>query len=306
MITLDNIHKMFGNTLAVEGISLSIEPGEIVGLLGPNGAGKTTTLRILAGVLPPTKGKVTIDGKRFDKDEYTIKQRIGYLPENNPLYDELTVEEHLNFWTRMKGIPETEKKEAIAFAVDKTGISSVYYRLIGELSKGFRQRAGLAQAILAQPEILLLDEPTEGLDPNQRRDIQVLLQDLKKSRTVIVSSHVLGEISKLANRIIIIHEGMVVGDDTPQKLVKRQAGSQELKVEIKGKAVMTNLKKLKGVKVVEKMEPEVYRVVTGQKKDIRSEIFDLAVKKKWKLLGVTEIERQLEDVFSELTEGEAS
>lgn len=302
MIKLTNVKKSFGETVAIDGISIDIKPGEIVGLLGPNGAGKTTILRILAGVLPQSSGKVIFDGKNFSDDEFYIKKRIGYLPENNPLYEEFTVEEHLNFWTRMKGIGENEEKDAIVFAVEKTGIESVYYRIIGELSKGFRQRVGLAQAILAQPEILLLDEPTEGLDPNQRRDIQQLLSDLKESRTVIVSSHVLGEISKLASRMVIIHQGKVVGDDSPKKLIQQHSDGKLVRVEVTGKAILTSLKSLKGVLKAKKVGKQVYELAVSAKKDIRSDIFEMAVKKKWKLLEVNQIERQLEDVFSELTE----
>jgi ABC-2 type transport system ATP-binding protein len=302
MITLDKVTKCFGETQAVDGISLSVKPGEIVGLLGPNGAGKTTTLRMLAGVLPPTKGKITIDNKSFTEAEQELKRRIGYLPEDNPLYDELTVEEHLNFWAKMKQLTPQETREAVDFAVNKTGISEVYYRLIGELSKGYRQRVGLAQAVLARPEILLLDEPTEGLDPNQRRDIQKLLNDLKASRTVIVSSHVLGEITKIATRIIIISQGKVVGDDTPGNLVKTTGGKQTILVEITGKEVMAKLKGLKEVETVTKVGTNQYRVSGTGKGDIRPQIFKLAVKEKWILLTLHQIERQLDEVFSELTE----
>lgn len=302
MITLDKVTKRFGDTQAVDGISLSVKPGEIVGLLGPNGAGKTTTLRMLAGVLPTTKGKITIDNKSFIEAEQELKRRIGYLPEDNPLYDELTVEEHLNFWAKLKQLTPQEKREAVDFAVDKTGIGEVYYRLIGELSKGYRQRVGLAQAVLAKPEILLLDEPTEGLDPNQRRDIQKLLNDLKASRTVIVSSHVLGEITKIATRIIIISQGKVVGDDTPGNLVKTTGGKQTILVEITGKEVMAKLKGLKEVETATKVGTNQYRVLATGKSDIRPQIFKLAVKEKWILLTLHQIERQLEEVFSELTE----
>lgn len=303
MITVAKVSKKFGPSSAVDGISLTIKPGEIVGLLGPNGAGKTTTLRMLAGVLPPSRGTITIDGKRFDEAEHEIKRRIGYLPEDNPLYDELTVEEHLKFWASLKQIPKDERTKAIQLAVDSVGIGEVYYRLIGELSKGYRQRVGLAQAILSRPDILLLDEPTEGLDPNQRRDIQTLLHQLKKGRTLLVSSHVLGEISRIANRIVIINQGKVVGDDTPTNLTKSSGKQQVVIVEATGKAVLTNLKGLKGVDKVETAEGEsMYRVLSTSKQDIRSDIFKLAVTKKWTLLTLKRVERQLEDVFAELTE----
>jgi len=302
MITLNKVGKNFEQVKAVEEISLTIKPGEIVGLLGPNGAGKTTTLRMMAGVLPPSKGSLTINNHSFLTHGQELKQKIGFLPENNPLYDELTVEEHLQFWAQLKGIPKTKLPEARSFAVDKTGIGEVYYRLIGELSKGYRQRVGLAQAILSQPEILLLDEPTEGLDPNQRRDIQALLMSLKKDRTVIVSSHVLGEISKLATRIVIIAQGKVVGDDTPTNLTKMKSGRQIVEVEIVGNEIGASLKKLPGVEAVTKTATNFYQIEANRKKDIRPELFKLAVQKKWTLLTLRQVERQLEDVFSELTE----
>jgi ABC-2 type transport system ATP-binding protein len=302
MIILNNVSKKFEQTEAVKNISLKIKPGEIVGLLGPNGAGKTTTIRMLTGVLPPTKGKVEINGKNFFDNSTQLKSMIGYLPENNPLYEDLTVEEHLYFWLGMKGIVDGKRqKEAINFSVESTGIGSVYYRFIGELSKGYRQRVGLAQAILAKPEILILDEPTEGLDPNQRRDIQKLLVELQKSRTVIVSSHVLGEISKLASRIIIIHNGRVVGDDTPTNLVKAQSGEQEIEVEILGKGVSKGLATLSHVKSVNSKGKNTYLIVVDTDKDLRQDIFDLAVGKKWKLLEIKVKTRELEDVFTELT-----
>lgn len=302
MIKLNKITKKFGTTLAVKGISIKIMPGEIVGLLGPNGAGKTTTLRMMAGVLPPTNGTVEIDGKNIS-DHEEIKTRIGYLPEDNPLYEELTVEEHLHFWAQMKGMKKEEAETAIAYAIEKTGIKEVYYRLIGELSKGYQQRVGLAQAILGKPDILLLDEPTEGLDPNQRRDIQDLLNELKKSRTVIVSSHVLSEISKIANRIIIISQGLVVGDDSPENLIKSSDGVQEVEIEIQGAHLIKEIKAIPGVTEVIKEKKGKYKVrgeVSGE--DLRPKIFKAAVKNKWILLTIRSVERQLEEVFSELTE----
>lgn len=303
MINLERISKRFDQVKAIEDISLKVNPGEIVGLLGPNGAGKTTTLRIMAGVLPQTTGKVQIDGKNFLDHEVELKKRIGYLPENNPLYDELTVEEHLKFWVNLKNIPKSEKDEAIEFAVTKTGIAEVYYRIIGELSKGYRQRVGLSQAILGQPDILLLDEPTEGLDPNQRRDIQELLVSLKKDRTVIVSSHVLGEIAKLASRVVIIASGTIVGDDTPQNLTHAKAGQQVIEVEIEGIKVKPALEKLKGVIKVESIGTKQYRITGKSKEDLRPRVYQLAVGNKWTLLTLKAVERQLEEVFSELTEG---
>jgi ABC-2 type transport system ATP-binding protein len=301
MITLTHVKKVFDGHTAVADISLTVKPGEIVGLLGPNGAGKTTTIRMMAGVLPPSGGTIRINNKTFVDHEYELKSKIGYLPENNPLYDDLTVEEHLMFWGKMKGLSGSTLKDAIGFAVLNTGIGDVFYRLIGELSKGYRQRVGLSQAILSRPEILLLDEPTEGLDPNQRREIQQLLGELKKDRTVIVSSHVLSEISKLASRIVIIHQGLVVGDNTPKNLTKRTDKKQVIELELKGKSLLTQLKKLKGVNKVMKVSGDTYSIEADGKSDLRPNIFKLANQQKWTLLSVRQIDRQLEDVFTELT-----
>lgn len=301
MIKISKLTKNFDQTPVVKGVSLTIKPGEIIGLLGPNGAGKTTTIRMIAGVLPPSKGKITINGMSYTDKGEELKQQIGYLPENNPIYDELTVEEHLHFWAKVKSIPESKINNSIKFAVSRTGIADVYYRFIGELSKGYRQRVGLAQAILSKPEILLLDEPTEGLDPNQRKDIQKLLSELKKDRTVIVSSHVLSEISQLANRIVIIHQGQVVGDDSPSNLVKQTGGKTIIETEIKGNKVTKTLSQIDGIESVESLGKQKYILTTIGKKDIRPLIFKTAVKNNWVILEMHTRARQLEDVFSELT-----
>lgn len=302
MITLENVTKIYGQNPVVESVSLSIKPGEIVGLLGPNGAGKTTTIRMIAGVLPPSNGSISVNGLTHIDNSMGLKSQIGYLPEDNPLYEDLTVEEHLHFWGRMKGLGTDELPGAITFAIESTDITDVYYRFIGELSKGYRQRVGLAQAIMNQPSILLLDEPTEGLDPNQRRDIQALLAKLRKDRTVIVSSHVLGEISHLADRIIIIHKGTVVGDDSPQNLVSSNKNTVELLTEIKGSGVMRGLREIPGVAKVAKEGVNRYRITAKKSGDVRETLFAQCVKQKWVLLEMRPLERQLEDVFSELTE----
>ena len=193
MIELKKVVKRFDQVTALDGLSFTVKKGEIVGLLGPNGAGKTTTLRVLAGVLPISQGKILVNRQPLDKVIRQLKEKIGYLPENNPLYEEMTVEEYLYFWAEIKGLDREAQSRAINLVINQTGIGEVYYRLIGNLSKGYRQRVGLSQAILTRPEILLLDEPTEGLDPNQRQQIRKLIKQLGKNRTVIVSSHVLSE-----------------------------------------------------------------------------------------------------------------
>ncbi len=300
MITVSNLSKRFDQAYVVSDINISIQKGEIVGLLGPNGAGKTTTLRMIAGVLPPSKGSVKINNVDITLDN-SVKRNIGFLPENNPLYEEMTVEEYLSFWAHMKGIPKEQQKDAIDFVVGHCGIAEVYYRPIGELSKGYRQRVGFSQAILTKPDILILDEPTEGLDPNQRQDISALITDLSKERTVIISSHVLSELAKLASRMIIINKGTIVADATPEKLRTLGTGNQVVEVEIHGDSVSAELKKLKGVKHVEQSKKNYFELEVDKKLDIREDIFKLAVKKKWVLLTLVAKERAIEDVFSQLT-----
>lgn len=300
MITLTKLSKRFDRQFVVSDVNLKIKQGEIVGLLGPNGAGKTTTLRMIAGVLPPSKGTVVIDDKNIETDGI-VKKRIGFLPENNPLYDELTVEEYLSFWADMKEIPKGERQEAIDFVVDRCGITDVYYRPISELSKGYRQRVGLSQAILTKPDILILDEPTEGLDPNQRQDIAALIRDLGKERTVIISSHVLSELAKIVNRMIIIHKGAIVADETPDNLRRLGSSSQIVEMEVKGNHVISTLKKVDGVIGVHEAKKDYYVIEVEKKLDIREKLYQLSVKNKWTLLTLVAKERAIEDVFSQLT-----
>lgn len=300
MITLTKLSKRFDRQFVVSDVNLKIKQGEIVGLLGPNGAGKTTTLRMIAGVLPPSKGSVVIDETNIETNGF-VKKRIGFLPENNPLYEELTVEEYLSFWSDMKEIPKSERQEAIDFVVDRCGIAEVYYRPISELSKGYRQRVGLSQAILTKPDILILDEPTEGLDPNQRQDIAALIRDLGKERTVIISSHVLSELAKIVNRMVIIHKGAIVADETPDNLRRLGSSSQTVEIEVKGNHVLSSLKKVDGVIDVQETKKDYFVVEVEKKLDIREKLYKLAVKNKWTLLTLVARERAIEDVFSQLT-----
>lgn len=301
MLIAQDLTKQFNTREVVKNISFKIKEGEIVGLLGPNGAGKTTTLRMIAGVLPPTDGSITLDGKNvIDTPEQ--KSKIGFLPENNPLYFDMLVSEYLEFWSNIKGLTGATKKDAIDFVVKSCGISDVYYRPIGELSKGYKQRVGLSQAILTKPDLLILDEPTEGLDPNQRHDIANLITELGKKRTVIISSHVLSELARITNRMIIINQGEIVADDTPENL--RSAGGKKnmIEVEVTGRNVEKTLAKIKGVKKVDAKKEGMYVIEAEGKNDIREEIFKTAVAKKWKLLTLYRRESDMEEVFSRLTQ----
>lgn len=252
MIRLKNVCKEFGEIKAVDDISLSIKKGEIVGFLGPNAAGKTTTLRMIAGVLPPSDGEVVINRKQVSQNKNKLQKNIGYLPENNPLYENLTVEEFLHFFLEIKGVAKKHWNKSIDYIVENTGIEKAFYRPIGELSKGFRQRVGLAQALLTKPKILILDEPTEGLDPNQRTEIHKLIKKLAKKRTVLIASHILPEITKIANRVVIIHKGKKVADGTYKELSKLQKGGTTLEVKVSSGAAIKRIKKIKGVVSVSK------------------------------------------------------
>ncbi len=304
MIELKNVSKRFDTQVAVKDVTFTIATGEVVGFLGPNGAGKTTTVRMIAGVLPPSRGKVLVNGRDLFADEVTHRPHIGYLPENNPIYDDMTVEEFLQMWATLKQIKKVEQKKAIEEAVVSSGLNDVYYRPINELSKGYRQRTGLAQAILSKPDILLLDEPTEGLDPNQRRDIHTLIKGIGKQRTVIICSHVLPEVTKMCSRVMIINHGEIAADSPTEKLDTLAGGKHTYEVVATGKTIEKDLASMPEVSAVEKNgnDKEVRWIVSStSKKDLRLPIFELAKKKDWKLYELVRKQQDLEDIFAMLT-----
>ncbi|NMC35688.1 ABC transporter ATP-binding protein [Candidatus Beckwithbacteria bacterium] len=305
MIELKQVSKTFDSTTVIKDISLSIQPGEVVGFLGPNGAGKTTTVRMIAGVLPPSKGQVLVNGQDFFSEDVSQHGQVGYLPENNPIYDDMTVEEFLKFWAKIKKITPTDSEQKIKKAVEAAGLRDVFYRPIIELSKGYRQRTGLAQAILAEPEILLLDEPTEGLDPNQRREIHDLIKGIGKKRTVIICSHVLSEITRMCSRIIIINKGQIVADSPTSQLDKLASGQQSYEFVASGKDIKTDLKALPGLDTIEQSKEDVghrFYLTTSSDEDLRLPIFELAKTKNWKLYELTRRQVDLEDIFTKLTQ----
>ncbi len=304
MINLKNIVKNFDNKKVIKKISFDIKAGEVVGLLGPNGAGKTTTVRMIAGVLPPTEGTILINNQNLFDENSQSKPHIGYLPENNPIYDDMTVEEFLNYWANLKKIPKDQIAEKIDQAVKSVGLQDVFYRNISELSKGFRQRTGFAQAILGDPELLLLDEPTEGLDPNQRREIHKLIQNLGKERTVIICSHVLPEITKMCDRVIIINDGKVVGDSLTKNINSMVEGKSVYELVASGKNIHKSLESLpKVVDIAEEKSPMAtkYIITSESKKDLSLKIFDLAKKKGWDVYSLNKKQVDLEDIFAQLT-----
>ncbi len=305
MIALENVTKSYGPTVAVDDVSFAVDRGEVVGFLGPNGAGKTTAMRLITSYLEPDSGSVLIDGIDIREDQIAAKRRIGYLPENNPLYPDMLVSEYLRFIGDLRGVGVNGPGSALDDAVQATGIAEVYYRLIGELSKGYRQRVGLATAILHRPDFLILDEPTEGLDPNQRQEIRRLISDIGEARTVILSTHVLPEVEDTCGRIIVIHQGKIVADGTTEELIARARGLRTIVVEAAGTGVGDALSALAGVEEVSGAEERDGRIRmtlrVSSDSDLRPEIFELAKSRDWVLWELHEEMAGLEDLFGQLT-----
>lgn len=304
MISVDGVTKRYGSVVAVQDLTFRIDRGEVVGFLGPNGAGKTTTMRILTGTLQPDEGEVRLEGRFMGADLTGAKRRLGYLPESNPLYDEMLVSEYLDYVAELRRLRGPERRAALRAAVEETGIESVFGRPISELSKGFRQRVGLAAAILHRPEVLILDEPTEGLDPNQRVEIRRLVSELGRERTVLLSTHVLQEVESTCNRLLIIHRGRLVADGTVSELLEGRRGGARYVVEAAGDGVAAALAKLPGVAShrVESVDGRV-RVqlqVTGDE-ELRPRIFGLARERGWTLWELYRERASLEQLFRELT-----
>jgi ABC-2 type transport system ATP-binding protein len=305
LLALDSVTKRFGSVTAVDGVAFSVDRGEVVGFLGPNGAGKSTTMRVITQYLEPDAGTVLLDGAPVSELGRAAKRKIGYLAENNPLYTEMLVSEYLDFIVRLREIPVPERKGALDRAVSRTGIASVFYRPIGELSKGFRQRVGLAQAIIHEPDLLVLDEPTEGLDPNQRVEIRHLIADLGAERTVILSTHVLPEVEHTCSRLLIISQGKLVADGPVSDLVARGKGMATINVEAQGADVAGGIRGLPGVVDVEGRGTRDGRtsvvVTAGEGLDPRPAIFHLAQQKGWTLFELHREAGGLEDLFRDLT-----
>jgi ABC-2 type transport system ATP-binding protein len=305
MITLKNITKYFGRVKAVNDLSFSVDSGEVIGFLGPNGAGKTTTLRMMTGFLSPDKGSIVIDGIDIEKDTTAVQKKIGYLPENNPLYKNMQVAEFLDLAARLHQIPSSERAQATDFVVHAVGIEDMYYRPIGELSKGYRQRTGIAAALIHKPDIIIMDEPTEGLDPNQRGDIRELIKDLAKKHTVIMSTHVMQEASAVCSRLLILNQGKLVADGTASELSAGAGGGKTLILDIEGDDIEEALKKLVGAEHISVRKKEKRRfsadITLDREKEIRPDLSKLAWQHRWIVWDMHEKERKLEDIFQTLT-----
>ena len=311
LLSLERVTKRFNGIPAVEDVSFTVDRGQVVGFLGPNGAGKSTTMRMITQYLEPDAGAIMFDGAPVADAGREAKRRLGFLPENNPLYTEMLTSEYLEFVARLRQLAGATRRTAIDEAVHSTGLESVFHRPIGELSKGFRQRVGLAAAILHRPDLLVLDEPTEGLDPNQRVDIRRLISDLGRERTVMLSTHVLPEVQHTCSRVIIINRGRIVADGSVDELVSRAAHGAHLHVEIRGAGVAERLAALAGVRDVALLAGPAAddgRVratlsVAGDH-DLRPDVFELAKRERWTLFELHQERGSLEDLFRELTAAE--
>ena len=304
-IEVSGVSKFFGPLTAVNNLSFSVKKGEIVGFLGPNGSGKTTTMRMLTSFYTPDGGSIKIDG--MDTVDYDLLTRfsIGYLPENNPFYADLTVNEYLKFVADLRGLSKEERRQNIPPTVEETGLTEVYYRPIGQLSKGYKQRVGLAQAILHRPSILILDEPTEGLDPNQRVTIRDLIKTLGQERTVLISTHIMQEVETTCERVLVISRGNLVADSPVEELLLRAQGVRTVHIELEGNEVERALAGLPNVESVEREERvdgrKRYVISTHADEDLRPEIFKLAKRRDWVLYELREERARMEDVFHDLT-----
>ena len=307
VIQIENLVKKYGANVAVDGLNLEIEGGKVYGFLGPNGAGKSTTMNVITGYIGATSGTVKVNGFDILKDAKEAKACIGYLPEQPPLYNEMTVKEYLKFVAELKKIPKKERTDAINAAVEKTGIKEVYNRLIRNLSKGYKQRVGIAQAIISMPEVIILDEPTVGLDPKQIVEIRELIKSLGEDHTVILSSHLLPEVSEVCDYIYVISQGKLVAEGTESELSKDIAKENILEVTIQGdKAVVETLVddmvSVKDFSVDETDEGVVLTVRTEEDTDIRSGLFAICASKGLPIVGMNYQQSSLEDVFLEITE----
>ncbi|MEM7414791.1 MAG: ATP-binding cassette domain-containing protein [Gemmatimonadota bacterium] len=305
MITVARVTKRYGEVLAVHDLSFTVERGEVVGFLGPNGAGKSTTMKMITGTLQPDTGSVLFDGASISDDLPAAKRRVGYLPEANPLYDEMLVAEYLDYVAELRGLSPTETRSGIGDAVDETDIGAVFYRPIGECSKGYRQRIGLASAILHRPEILVLDEPTEGLDPNQRVEIRRLVGSLGRERTVLLSTHVMQEVEATCSRLVILRQGELAAEGTASELIAGRTGGARYVVEAAGEGIEQELGTLGTVVSSEERDGRARLVLQAAGGgELRPEIFQMASARGWMLWELYKEQESLEQLFRSLTAAE--
>ncbi len=311
-IKVENLTKYYGEQLAVDNISFEIKTGEIVGFLGPNGAGKSTTLKMITTYLSPTEGKIFVNGIDSDTDPIGVRRKIGYLPEQNPLYNDMNVIDYLVYSARLQSVPKGSINKAVEKMIKVCGLEEVKHKDIAELSKGYKQRVGLAQAMIHEPEVLLLDEPTSGLDPNQIAEIRKLIKDLGKQKTLMLSTHILQEVRAVCDRVIIIDKGVLRADASPELLQKQVQSRVILKLTVKmndkfNKESITNeFKNIKNVESVKSTEDKnnkhwIFEILSSEGTDAREEIFKKVVSAKLELIELKQEEASLEEAFRKLT-----
>ena len=306
MIQVTGLTHYYGPHPAIQDVNFGVRRGEILGFLGPNGAGKTTTMRILTGYMPPTRGKVTVDGYDIVEKSLEVRRKIGYLPETVPLYTDMTVTNYLRYMGTLRGMAPRAIKRRINDVIDVCRLEQYRKTFIGKLSKGFRQRVGIAQAIIHEPEVLVLDEPTIGIDPIQVVETRKLIQDLGKEQTVVLSSHILPEVSAICERVLIINEGRIVAEDTPSNLADRLQGMERMEIEIGGTVaeVLPVLRSVEGITDVSHRrseDREIYTIQIRRGLDLRDEISRAVISSGWSLLSMQSVGMSLEDIFLRLT-----
>ncbi len=311
MIEINNLVKRYGDKKAVKGISFTVNDGEVLGFLGPNGAGKTTTMNIITGYLSSTSGTVKVNGHDILEEPELAKKEIGYLPENPPLYNDMTVKDYLNFICDLKGVAKEKRKSQLESIVAMVKISDVYYRLIGNLSKGYKQRVGIAQALVGNPSILILDEPTVGLDPSQIIEIRRLIKALSKNHSVIISSHILSEIQEIADRVVIINRGKIAAIDTITDLSKRLSGQSKVLLTFIGPVndAVAKIRTVKGVSSAisrvanNKFSQMEITIPANDTAETRIAIFNLMAREGWPILELRSLDPSLEEIFLNITSG---
>jgi len=309
-IKVENLSKFYGQQQAVKNISFEIKSGEVVGFLGPNGAGKSTTMKMLTTYLTPNDGVINVDGIDTNEDALSVRKKIGYLPEQNPLYNDMNVLDYLHYAAELQSVPKTEIPEAVKKMVKLCGLEDVRHKDIGELSKGYKQRVGLAQAMIHNPEVLILDEPTSGLDPNQIIEIRKLIKKLGKEKTLVLSTHIMQEVEATCDRVLIINNGEIVADGSPDSLQDKFRGQVEINITIKKESIdkdlveraFTSIQNVERARVTKVDDNTVTFHVSAKKgSDVREEIFRKIVSMNLVLLGMSKEEKSLEDIFRQLT-----
>lgn len=298
-VEVKNLVKIYGKQRAVDNISFTAKKGEVLGFLGPNGAGKSTTMKIITGFIPQSEGDTIVCGFNSAEQPLEVQKRIGYLPEKNPLYQDMYVKEYLSFVANLHKI--SNKNTRIAEMIEMTGLGREQGKLISSLSKGYKQRVGLAQAMLHNPDVLILDEPTSGLDPNQLVEIRALIKQLGQEKTVIFSTHIMQEVQAICDRVVIINKGKMVANDTIEKLQDRVTGGTLVTVEFAESTAKNLLQKIEGVKTVKSLDGNRWELLSNKKNDVRSNVFHFAVQHKLTLLEMRKETYSIENVFQELT-----